>query len=110
MAELINQTAKRRTRSNRSSSSSTENISPLTKRAKGSEEEVDDEVMTALILINMAGEFKETLEAILAKVSKIDVVNDTVERIETSFINLEKRLSSVEELNPGKCFKRHRRP
>lgn len=45
----------------------------------------------------MARELKETLEIILAKVSKIDHINESVTRIEHSMSKLEERLSVVEQ-------------
>lgn len=92
MAECFEKNSRIRSRSNRSSTSSTEK-SPRAKKAKNQEEEIEDEPLTTP---NMAGEFKDKLDEILEKVSKIDTVNETVKRIETSISILEGRLSKVE--------------
>lgn len=59
--------------------------------------------------LNMAGELKETLEIILAKVSKIDHINESVTRIEHSMSKLEERLSVVAGAILENCITRNRR-
>lgn len=90
MANNSRENSKIRTRSDLSSTSSNENNSPLSKKTKSGPEE--DEFP------NMADEWvKDKLEVILEKVNKIDLVNETVSRIETSISSLEGRMTAVEE-------------
>lgn len=91
MAEFIlNRPPKRRVRSS-SSSTSSENssiASPDQKKPK------QDEVMTAL---NMAEGMASKLDEILAKVAKLDLISESVHKIERSIAKLEERTVALED-------------
>jgi len=98
MAECIeNLKARRRNRSNLSSESSIE--SPEAKKPRNSSVErisdnEGDEVLTAL---NMAGNLNEKLQQILKKLEKLDTIEKSTSKIESSLKELEIRMAKMEE-------------
>jgi len=98
MAECIeNLKARRRNRSNLSSESSIE--SPEAKKTRNSSVErisdnEGDEVLTAL---NMAGNLNEKLQQILKKLEKLDTIEKSTSKIESSLKELEIRMAKMEE-------------
>ncbi|XP_078356079.1 uncharacterized protein LOC144640896 [Oculina patagonica] len=97
MAEILGQLwNKRKTISSASSDEST--LSPESKKTKSNSSptrtEQDDEVMSAL---NISQDLGATLQAILAKLDKLDTIESAVNKIEAKLENLEKRTQTLEE-------------
>ncbi|RUA06761.1 MAG: hypothetical protein DSY43_01280 [Gammaproteobacteria bacterium] len=94
-----NQT-KRRTRSSISSTESTS--SPDTKKVKSFDvypEETTQEDDEILIASNMpANELSEKMDEVLRKLSKLDTIEDTVNKIQNSLHNLEERTTKLEKV------------
>ena len=96
MAELFGQFwNKRKTISSASSDESS--ISPKTKKTRqhlSPTQQQEDEIMTAL---NMLQDMGATLKAMLAKLEKLDTIESAVMKIEAKLESLEERTQSLED-------------
>ena len=94
--QFVNYFSKRRNRTPNSSTSESE--SPESKRSKNLEECVEENEDGDVIIdaLEMTGEIAGTLKGILEKLQKLDTIESSVKRIETTMENLELRIANLE--------------
>ena len=89
--------SKRRNRTPNSPTSESE--SPESKKAKNLNESVEDNEQEGDVIIDaleMTGELAETLKGMLEKLQKLDTIENSVKKIETTMENLELRIANLE--------------
>ena len=105
MAETIEETRnKRKTRVSSSDESSISNASPETKKSRSgehafrvhevSEQDVEEDVI--LSALNMTEEFSDTLQNILKKLDKLDIIEQSMNDFQATLLKLEGRVQSLE--------------
>lgn len=93
--QFVNYFNKRRNRTPNSSNSESE--SPESKRSKNLDESVEEQDGDVIIdALEMTGEIAGTLKGILEKLQKLDTIESSVKRIETTMENLELRIGNLE--------------
>ena len=89
--------SKRRNRTPNSPTSESESLE--SKKAKNLNESVEDNEQEGDVIIDaleMTGELAETLKGMLEKLQKLDTIENSVKKIETTMENLELRIANLE--------------
>lgn len=103
MASLLsNNQGKKRTRSSKSSTESSG--SPELKKARNLDKSLTEDVLDpeddeVLIALDMAKELSDKMDDVLKKLSKLDSIEEAVNKIQTSISKLEERTTKLEKVN-----------
>lgn len=104
MAEKSQEASSKR-KSRKSSSDGSTISSPETKKLKNTDADGDGEEEDAILAaVNMAETFQKSVQDIMKRLEKLDVIETAVNNLQTSFQKLENKIQSLEE---GQATNRH---